>query len=71
MKGRIITSLAMHHSSETQVITPMLNQSACLSSAHAKELILFAGFFDDEVIEAILESDMSLFCPEGQWLAQS
>ncbi|MDO9051525.1 MAG: transposase [Methylotenera sp.] len=70
-ENRIITALALHPSSETQVIAPMLDQSARVSGAHAKELLLDAGYFDDEVIEATLARKVNLLCPEGQWLAKS
>jgi hypothetical protein len=33
------------------------------------ELLLDAGYFDDDVIAATLERDISLLCPEGQWPA--
>jgi len=70
-EDRIITALALHPSSETEVIAPMLDQSARVSGAYAKELLLDAGYFDDEVIEATLARDISLLCPEGQWPAKS
>ena len=70
-EDRIITALALHPSSETRVIAPMLDQSARVGGAHAKELLLDAGYFDDEAIEATLARDMNLLCPEGQWPAKS
>lgn len=70
-EDRIITALALHPSSETEVIAAMLDQSARVSGAHAKELLLDAGYFDDAVIEATLARHMDLLCPEGQWPAKS
>jgi hypothetical protein len=68
---RIITALALDASSETQVIAPMLDQSARVTGAQAEEVLLDAGYFDDEVIEATLARDVSLLCPEGQWPAKT
>jgi transposase len=70
-EDRIITALALDASSETQVIAPMLDQSARVTGAQADEVLLDAGYFDDEVIEATLARDVSLLCPEGQWPAKT
>jgi hypothetical protein len=66
-EDRIITALALDASSETQVIAPLLDQSARVTGAQARELLLDAGYFDDAVIDATLARDVSLLCPEGQW----
>lgn len=68
---RIITSFALDPSSETKVIAPMLDQSARVTGEHAKELLLDAGYFDDEVVNVTLTRDISLLCPEGQWPAKT
>lgn len=65
-KDRIITALAVDPSSETKVVADMLEQSARVLGSHAKELMLDAGYFDDGVIAATLERDISLLCPDGQ-----
>jgi hypothetical protein len=70
-EDRIITALALDASSETQVIAPMLDQSARVTGAQAEELLLDAGYFDDGVIDATLTRDVSLLCPEGQWPAKT
>jgi hypothetical protein len=49
----------------------MLDQSARVTGAKAEEVLLDAGYFDDEVIEATLARDVSLLCPEGQWPAKT
>lgn len=67
---RIVTAFDLDPSSETKVIAPMLDQSARVTGQQAKELLLDAGYFDDEVIAATLERDISLLCPEGQWPAK-
>jgi len=51
------------------VIGTMLDQSERVTETQVKELLLDAGYFDDEVIAAALERDISLLCPEGQWPA--
>ncbi|CAM2189261.1 hypothetical protein PSAC2689_90003 [Paraburkholderia sacchari] len=70
-ENRIITALALDASSETRVVASMLDQSARVTGAQAEEVLLDAGYFDDEVIEATLAHDVSLLCPEGQWPSQS
>lgn len=63
---RIITALAVDASSETKVIAAMLDQSARVVGTSAEELLLDAGYFEDEVIAATLAREVSLLCPEGQ-----
>lgn len=70
-EDRIITALALDASSETEVIAPMLDQSARVIGMHAEEVLLDAGYFDDDVIEATLARDISLLCPQGQWPAKT
>jgi transposase len=65
-ENRIITAMEVDPSSETKVIGTMLDQSARIVGAHAQELLLDAGYFDDGVIAATLERDVSLLCPDGQ-----
>jgi hypothetical protein len=69
-EDRVITAHALDASSETQMIAPMLDQSARVTGMQAEEVLLDAGYFDDEVIEATLARDVSLLCPEGQWPAR-
>lgn len=70
-EDRIITAHALDASSETQMIAPMLDQSARVTGMQAEEVLLDAGYFDDEVIEATLARDVSLLCPDGQWPAKT
>lgn len=65
-EDRIITALAVDPSSETKVVAAMLDQSARVLGAPPKELLLDAGYFDDGVIVAALEREVSLLCPEGK-----
>jgi transposase len=67
---RIITALALHASSETQVLAEMLDQSARVAGAPAQEVLLDAGYFNDAVIQTSLQRDVSLLCPEGKWPAK-
>lgn len=69
-EDRIVTAFAMDASSETKVIATMLDQSEQVVGSQAEELLLDAGYFHDEVIEATLTRDISLLCPEGQWPAK-
>jgi transposase len=70
-EDRIITAFAVDPSSETKVIAPMLDQSARVMGSQTKELLLDAGYFDDEVIDVTLARDISLLCPDGQWPART
>ncbi len=65
-EDRIITAMALDASSETKVVGAMLDQSARVVGSQAEELLLDAGYFEDDVIAATLERDVSLLCPEGQ-----
>lgn len=65
-EDRIITAMEVDPSSETKPIGAMMDQSARVVGEHAKELLLDAGYFDDGVIAATLERDVSLLCPDGQ-----
>lgn len=65
-ESRVITAMEVDPSSETKVIGAMLDQSARVVGTHAQELLLDAGYFDDGVIAATLERDVSLLCPDGQ-----
>ena len=65
-ESRVITAMEVDPSSETKVLGTMLDQSARIVGAHAQELLLDAGYFDDGVINATLERDVSLLCPDGQ-----
>ncbi len=68
---RIITAFDIDPSSETKVIAPMLDQSVRVTGEQVSELLLDAGYFDDGVIGATLDRDVSLLCPEGQWPAET
>ncbi len=65
-EDRVITAMALDASSETKVVGAMLDQSARVVGSQAEELLLDAGYFEDDVIAATLERDVSLLCPEGQ-----
>lgn len=65
-ENRIITAMEVDPSSETKPIAAMMDQSARVVGEHAQELLLDAGYFDDGVIAATLERDVSLLCPDGQ-----
>jgi transposase len=65
-EDRIITAIALDPSSETTVVAEMLDQSARVVGVQADEVLFDAGYFDDGVIAATLERDISLLCPEGQ-----
>jgi transposase len=65
-ENRIVTAIALDPSSENKVIEELLDQSARVVGSQAEELMLDAGYFDDGVIAATLERDISLLCPEGK-----
>lgn len=65
-EDRIVTAMAVHPSMETNLVGDMLDQNKRVTGASAQEVLLDAGYFDDKVIAATLERDVSLLCPEGQ-----
>lgn len=70
-ESRIVTAIAVDASSETKVIGAMLDQSVRVTGVNVQELLLDGGYFDDSVIAATLERDVSLLCPDGQELEKS
>ena len=65
-KDRIVTAMAVHPSMETKVVGAMLDQSKRVTGEAVREVLLDAGYFDDGVIAATLERDVSMLCPEGK-----
>jgi transposase len=65
-EDRIVTALDVHPSMETKVMAAMLDQSRRVTGEPVTELLLDAGYFDDGVIAAALEREVSLLCPEGR-----
>jgi transposase len=65
-EDRIVTALDIHPSMETKVVGAMLDQSKRVTGVPVNEVLLDAGYFDDGVIAATLEREVSLLCPEGQ-----
>lgn len=65
-RDRIVTAMAVHPSMETKVLGAMLDQSKRATGEAVSEVLLDAGYFDDSVIAATLERDVSLLCPEGK-----
>jgi len=62
-EDQIITALAVDASSETAVVTQMLDQAARITGAHPDEALFDTGYFHDAVIEATLAHGISLLCP--------
>ena len=65
-EDRIITAFALDASNENKVIGAMLDQSERVVGARAQELLLDAGYFEDNVIDETLARDISMLCPEGR-----
>ena len=65
-EDRIITALAVDPSSETKVVAAMLDQNQRVTGAQTSEVLLDAGYFDNRVIAATLEREISLLCPDGK-----
>ena len=65
-EDRIITAIAIDPSSETKVVAALLDQSERVVGSKPDEVLFDAGYFDDGVIAATLERDISLLCPDGQ-----
>jgi len=65
-EDRIITAMALDPSSETKVVAALLDQSERAVGGKPEEVLFDAGYFDDGVIAATIERDISLLCPDGQ-----
>jgi transposase len=65
-EDRIITAVAIDPSSETKVVAALLDQSERVVCGKPEEVLFDAGYFDDSVITATIERDISLLCPDGQ-----
>lgn len=65
-EDRMITAIAVDPSSETAVVAQMLDQHARISGSQVNEVLLDAGYFDDEVINTTLKRGISLLCPLGK-----
>lgn len=66
-EDRIVLAHAVDASSETLVLVPWLEQSERILGTPVEELLLDAGYFDDEVIAETLAREISLLCPPGKW----
>lgn len=62
----VITALALDPSSETKVVADMLDQNQRVTGSQTKEVLFDAGYFDNSVIAATLEREISLLCPDGK-----
>lgn len=67
---RVVVAHDVDPSSETAVISTMLDQSSKVTGEKVSELLLDAGYCNDEVIHLSLEQDISLLCPEGKRLGK-
>ena len=65
-ENRIITALALDPSSETKVVAEMLDQNRRVTGTETTEVLLDAGYFENGVIAATLERDISMLCPDGR-----
>lgn len=63
---RVVLAQAVDPTNETTVVSPMLDQSVQVTGKSVDEMLLDAGYFNDEVIAISLERDISLLCPEGK-----
>ena len=65
-EDRVITAFALDASNENKVVNVMLDQSERVIGTEIEELLLDAGYFEDSVIAAALERNISILCPEGR-----
>lgn len=61
---RVVVGVAVDASSETGVVSTMLDQAQALGEV--EELLLDAGYHSDDIINETLERDISLLCPSGR-----
>lgn len=62
---RVVVAQALDPTSETKVVEQMLDQSERTSKTKAKDLLLDAGYFHDDVIGLAIDRDINLLCPES------
>lgn len=62
-EARIIVAHGVDPTSENIVVGELLDQVGRIQSDQNRELLLDSGYFDDGVISATLERDVSLLCP--------
>ena len=62
-EAQISVAYALDPTSEARVIGELLDQSERVASVAEREILLDTGYFNDEVIEAMLARDVSLLCP--------
>lgn len=65
-KERVIVALAVHPSSENEVLDRMLGQAERVGDEANRRLMLDAGYFANSVIDTCLQKDIDLLCPEGR-----
>ncbi|KEQ15805.1 hypothetical protein GZ77_04535 [Endozoicomonas montiporae] len=63
---RVVLAQAVDPTNETTVVNPMLDQSMQVTGEPVDEMLLDAGYFNDDVIATSLKRDISLLCPEGK-----
>lgn len=63
---RVVMALDIHPSNETCVLPALLDQSERITGKAPAELLLDAGYFNNQAIEETLARDISLLCPEGK-----
>ena len=63
---RVVLAQAVDPTNETIVVDPMLDQSIQVTGEAVDEMLLDAGYFNDEIIATSLKREISLLCPEGK-----
>ncbi len=64
---RVITGFAVDPSSETKVLDDMLTMTESVGGESVETLLLDAGYHTNGVINAAIERDINLLCPEGSF----
>ena len=63
---RVVLAQAIDPTNETTVVDSMLDQSILITGESVDEMLLDAGYFNDEIIANSLKREISLLCPEGK-----
>lgn len=65
-EDRIIAGYAVHPTSETAALGPMLEQTLGITGSYPDRLLLDAGYHGSQSIKLALDLDLDLLCPHGR-----
>jgi len=67
---RIIVGIEVDPSNESGVIESMLDMAQRIGEEKVAELLLDAGYFNNDILEQCIDRDINVLCPEGRSLGE-